>query len=155
LTGKSQNLAVFTTRRYKADVMTGPTSVQPIPAEIAGARSLRSSMLRGLRRRCPACGEGRLFTGYLKVRERCAKCEEPLGHIRADDIPPYVTILIVGHLIVPLVLIVYQNYQPAMWLSLTVWPLLTIVLTLALLSPIKGAIVSAMWVLRLRGDERH
>ena len=124
--------------------MTDPTPGQPAQAGLAEAPSLRSGMLRGLLRRCPACGEGRLFAGYLKVRERCAKCGEPLGHIRADDIPPYVTILIV-----------YQSYQPPMWLSLTVWPLLTVALTLALLPAIKGAIVSAMWALRLRGDERH
>ena len=135
--------------------MTDPRPGRPAPAGLAEAPSLRSSILRGLHRRCPACGEGRLFAGYLKLRERCASCAEPLGQIRADDIPPYVTILIVGHLIVPLVLIVYQTYQPPMWLSLTVWPLLTVALTLALLPPIKGAIVAAMWTLRLRGDERH
>lgn len=96
-----------------------------------------------------------MFSGYLKLSDRCDRCSERLGHIRADDIPPYVTILLVGHLIVPMVLLVYQNWQPPTWLSMTVWPLLTLALTLALLPVIKGAVVGLMWSLRLRGDERH
>src|SRR5690606_4208991 len=112
-------------------------------------------VLRGLVRRCPACGRGRMFAGYLKLRERCDSCSEPLGHIRADDFPPYITILLVGHIIVPLVLYVYQTWQLPTWIGLTIWPTLTLVLTLTLLPLIKGGVVGVMWSLGLRGRERH
>lgn len=120
-----------------------------------GPRPMRRSIGRGLRRRCPQCGEGRLFSGYLKVNDHCSRCNESYGQIRADDMPPYLTILLVGHLIVPMVLIVYQNYKWSTWVSMLVWPTLTLALTLILLPLIKGGTVAAMWSLRLRGDEQH
>lgn len=118
-------------------------------------RSIGRSILRGLKRRCPKCGRGRLFAGYLRVADRCADCAEPFRQIRADDMPPYITILIVGHIVVPLVLLVYQNYRPELWLSMAIWPALTLVLTLGLLPLVKGATVGTLWSLRLRGDERQ
>lgn len=96
-----------------------------------------------------------MFSGYLRVVNRCAHCDEPFGHIRADDIPPYITILIVGHIIVPLLLVVYQNYRLELWVSMLIWPPLTLALTLILLPLVKGATVGALWALRLRGDERQ
>ena len=87
--------------------------------------------------------------------DKCDQCNEPIGHIRADDMPPYITILIVGHIIVPLVLLVYQNYKLELWVSMAMWPPLTLVLTLVLLPLVKGATVGALWALRLRGDERQ
>ncbi len=59
------------------------------------------AMRRGFRHRCPNCGKGALYSSYLKLTEQCSECREALGHIRADDIPAYFTILIVGHVIVP------------------------------------------------------
>lgn len=96
-----------------------------------------------------------MFSGYLRVVGSCAECGEPFNRIRADDIPPYITILIVGHIIVPLVLLTYQNYRLDMWVSMAIWPPLTLVLTLGLLPLVKGATVGALWALRLRGDERQ
>src|SRR5471032_3650243 len=59
--------------------------------------------------RCPNCGEGRLFASYLKPVERCSVCGEPLGHIRADDGPAWLTILLVGHILAPFLLAVAPN----------------------------------------------
>ena len=118
-------------------------------------RPVGRSLARGLRRRCPKCGEGALFSGYLRVTATCSRCEEPCGRIRADDVPPYLTILLVGHIVVPLVLIVYQNYKMDLWLSMAIWPTLTLVLSLVLLPIVKGGTVGVMWALRLRGDEQH
>lgn len=61
-------------------------------------RNLKQAMLRGAMRHCPACGKGRLFDGYLTVRDCCAECGEDLSHQRADDGPAYLTILLVSHL---------------------------------------------------------
>lgn len=118
-------------------------------------RPVGRSLHRGLRRRCPNCGQGPLFTGYLRVAAACSRCEEPCGRIRADDVPPYITILVVGHIVVPLLLIVYQNYRMDLWLSMAIWPLLTLVLALVLLPIVKGGTVGVMWALQLRGDEHH
>ena len=118
-------------------------------------RPVTQAMRRGLMRRCPQCGVGRSMRGYLKVRECCDHCGEALGHIRADDLPPYVTILVVGHVIVPLVLWVEQAYAPPAGIQMVVWPLLTAVLTLLTLPYFKGSVLGLMWALRLRGDERQ
>lgn len=127
----------------------------PATAAIHPPRPVLTSVLRGLRRRCPHCGVGRGFTGYLKVQAECPHCGEPLGHIRADDFPPYITILIVGHIVVPLLLFVEQALSPPMAVQMILWPGLTAVLTLTGLPFVKGGVVGLMWALRLRGDERQ
>ena len=64
------------------------------------ARDLVRSLRRGVAQKCPACGKGKLYGKYLKVADTCPACGEELHHHRADDAPPYFTILIVGHFIV-------------------------------------------------------
>ena len=94
------------------------------------ARALVPALRNGLRRRCPACGRGPLFVGYLRPVRSCGGCGEPLGHIRADDFPPYIAILVAGHLVVPAVLFAEQTWSPPLWLQFLVW----IPVTLALLA---------------------
>lgn len=110
---------------------------------------------RGLRRRCPNCGEGRSFRGYLTVADACKACGEGLGHIRADDFPPYLTILIVGHIVVPLALMAEQSYQWSTNLHMAVWLPMTLALMLMVLPVMKGAVVGLMWRLGLSGNEQH
>lgn len=109
--------------------------------------SLWTGLWRGATNRCPVCGEGPLFQGYLRLVPECRVCGTPLGALRADDAPPYFTILIAGHLLVPLALWVEKAYQPPMWLHMAIWlPLFTLA-CLALLRPVKGAV--AAWMLRI------
>ena len=109
--------------------------------------SFWTGVLRGAMNRCPVCGVGRVFQGYLRVVPACASCGAPLGALRADDAPPYFVIFIAGHLLLPVVLWVEKAYQPPMWVHMAVWlPLFAIVCTL-LLRPVKGAVVG--WMLRL------
>ena len=118
-----------------------------------GLPSSLSAVGRGLCNRCPVCGKGPVFKGYLGVVPECAHCGTPLGRLRADDAPPYFTILLVGHLLVPGVLWVERTWQPAMWLHMAVWlPLFTILCTLAL-RPVKGAVVGWMVTLGFTGEE--
>src|SRR3546814_887133 len=91
---------------------------------------------------------------YLKAHD-CARCGESLGQIRADDLPPYATIFIVGHIVVPLVLLLEKAASPPLWVQMTVWPLVTALLTLALLPYVKGGVMGLFWALRLRGDEHQ
>lgn len=116
--------------------------------------SAMASIKRGLKRRCPHCGEGNIFNGYLKLSDHCSNCQAPTGEIRADDLPPYLTIFLVGHIIVPSLLYVEAVYHPELWLQMTVWPILTLLLTLTFLPFIKGAVVGLMWHLKLKGNEQ-
>ncbi|MDE1152692.1 MAG: DUF983 domain-containing protein [Micavibrio sp.] len=100
---------------------------------------------RGFMKRCPKCGEGRLFGKQLKVVDTCTHCGEEYFHQRADDFPAYLVILIVGHIIVPLAVYVETTYSPSYWVHLALWLPLTLVMTLGLLEPIKGAIVAIQW----------
>ena len=67
---------------------------------------------RGLLGRCPACGKSHLFNGFLRVVPECQNCGAPLGLARADDAPPYFTILIVGHIVIPAMLILERDASP-------------------------------------------
>jgi uncharacterized protein (DUF983 family) len=105
---------------------------------------LLTQMGRGLVGRCPACGQSPLFAGYLRVVPVCAHCGAPLGELRSDDAPPYITILIVGHIVVGLLLMMETNFSPPLWLEAAILLPLTLILTLALLRPVKGATVGLM-----------
>lgn len=110
-----------------------------------------TALLRGLRGRCPHCGQGRMFRAFLKVADRCPACGEEFHHHRADDAPAYFVILIVGHIVVPLVLAVETAFAPPYWLHLSIWLPLILALTLGTLQPIKGAIVGWQWAHRMHG----
>jgi len=114
---------------------------------------LGPSVFRGLKWRCPACGEGKLFWRYLKVSERCAKCDHELARYPADDGPAYVTILLIGHLIVaPLLLF------PIIWRSPAVYSVPIVLggmamLTLTALPLVKGAWIGLMYALGVRSSD--
>ena len=114
-----------------------------------------SVLLRGLRRRCPNCGQGRVLHSYLKVRSSCDRCDEQLGHIRADDFPPYITIVVVGHIMLPLVLFTEREFSLETWVQMALWPTLALALMFAVLPVAKGACVGLMWHLGLQGDEKQ
>ena len=122
---------------------------------IAGSEGPPVSWLRAVGRgftgRCPACGRGRLFGGFLKVREGCETCGQELHHHRADDLPPYIVIFVVGHLVGTGILLTEVEYDLPFWLPLTLWPVLGLVLSAALLQPAKGAVVGLQWVLGMHG----
>ncbi len=89
--------------------------------------------------------------GYLNVRVACPVCGEALHHHRADDLPAWATILIVGHVFAVLVLAVEQNLRPALWVHYVMWPVLVLGLSLWLLPRIKGAVVAMQWAWRMHG----
>jgi uncharacterized protein (DUF983 family) len=109
------------------------------------------ALRRGLRRRCPACGKARLFTGYLTLRAPCPSCGLDTQRYRADDAPAYFTIAIVGHIVVPMVLMIEKMYQPSTLLQLSVSIPVTLALTLWLLPRAKGALVATNWATEAGG----
>jgi uncharacterized protein (DUF983 family) len=114
-------------------------------------RSPQTAILRGLALRCPACGAASMFRAYLKIADRCAKCGTELHHHRADDAPPYFTILIVGHVVVGGVLALEQAFAPADWVQAIIWLPLTVLLSMLILPRAKGALVGLQWALRMHG----
>jgi len=114
-------------------------------------RPTKPAMLRGLRRRCPNCGEGVLFQGYLKVVDTCPVCAEDLHHHRADDGPAYLTILIVAHVLGFLMHFVWVHLRPDPFVMATVLTIFCVALSLFLLPRLKGMIVGIQWARRMHG----
>jgi uncharacterized protein (DUF983 family) len=136
------------TRMEPMATLTYGSSIAPGEAPRPRWRAFK----RGFAGRCPACGEGRIFRKYLKVAEGCASCGEELHHHRADDAPPYFTILIVGHVLGALLLIGEERWPDLpMWMPIAAGLLLAIVMSLALLPRVKGALIGWQWALRMHG----
>jgi uncharacterized protein (DUF983 family) len=119
--------------------------------DIAAKRSWLQAMLRGFASRCPACASRGIFAKYMKIAEQCPACGLALHHHRADDAPPYFTIMIVGHIIVPLVLIAERVWRPELWMHAALWLPLTLGLTLLIMPRVKASIVGLQWALRMHG----
>jgi uncharacterized protein (DUF983 family) len=96
---------------------------QPVP--------LATAIGRAFKMKCPHCGTGDLFSRFLKIADHCAACGEEFHHHRADDFPAYLVIVVVGHIVV--------------------WLPLTLISSLALLQPTKGAIVGLQWQAGMHG----
>lgn len=122
-----------------------------INAMLQEQRSRRTAMWRGARGRCPACGDKSLFAKYLKVRGDCTSCGLHLGGHQADDAPPYFTIFIVGHIIVPVALLVERAYMPPLYVHFIIFTVLSIIVAMLSLPIVKGAVVGLQWALHMHG----
>src|SRR3954447_10398337 len=120
-------------------------------AETAAGRNAGLSLWRGVRGRCPRCGRGRLFCALLKVDDHCSVCCLDFTGHRADDLPAYLVILIVGHVLVPVILWIEVDYAPSLAFQLGVYLPITALVSIALLQPVKGAVVALQWALRMHG----
>jgi uncharacterized protein (DUF983 family) len=119
---------------------------------LSGERRTGDAIWKGFRCRCPACGEGKLFRAYLKPVDACERCGENMSGQRSDDLPPYITIFAVGHIVVPLILWAESSQtQWPVWLHMAIWLPLTAVLAFALMQPVKGAVIGLQWAARLHG----
>ena len=114
-------------------------------------RDAKRAMWAGWRRKCPACGDGQLMGGYLQVNDTCPECGTELHHHRADDGPAYLTILFVGHLMAPLLLIVFEVWRPQPLVLFAIFAVGTVALSLYLLPRLKGAMVGLQWAKRMYG----
>lgn len=121
-----------------------PTQWQPDRSSRPGSVPLATAIGRGVLGRCPACGKSHLFNGFLKVVTNCAHCDAPLGLARADDAPPYFTIFVVGHIVIPLMMYIDRVQAPSTMTMAAIFLPLTLVLALGLLRPIKGGTVGLM-----------
>jgi uncharacterized protein (DUF983 family) len=118
-------------------------------------RDAWTAMKRGFRGRCPRCGEGKLFRAFLKVDNNCSACGLDYTPHRADDLPAYLVIVIVGHIVVPLALMIETNFSPPVALQLSIYLPMTLVLSLLLLQPVKGGVVGFQWAFRMHGFDEN
>ena len=114
-------------------------------------RPFLRSVLRGAGGTCPACGKGRLFARYLSVREHCEACGEELFHHRADDLPAYLNILLTGHVVVGTMLVAMALELASLWVLTGLTVALALAASIALMRPLKGAVVGAQWALHMHG----
>src|SRR3712207_2980711 len=121
------------------------------PRFVADSPGRLKAMRRGFIGRCPACGRGRLFGRFLKVAESCDACGTEFHHHRADDFPPYLVMFLVGHVVVYGILQAETRFEVPLWVHLAVWPALTLVLALALLQPVKGAVAGLQYAPGMHG----
>ncbi|WP_415919984.1 DUF983 domain-containing protein [Tateyamaria sp. SN6-1] len=124
----------------------------PVEAE---ARPRWPALRRGWRGKCPRCGQGRLLKGYLKIASGCPVCKLDYSHHRADDGPAYLTILLVGHLMAPLLHVVFVTWRPEPLVLFTIFAVGCVGLSLYLLPRLKGGIVGFQWARGMGGFGPH
>jgi uncharacterized protein (DUF983 family) len=107
----------------------------------------------GLRGRCPRCGEGRIFSGFLTVAPRCQVCGLDFSFADAADGPAVFVILIIGFIVAAAALLVEIAFSPPLWVHVVIWGPLVVVLCLGLLRPLKGVLVALQYVHRARQGE--
>lgn len=118
-------------------------------------RKLWPAMRRGFCCRCPRCGKGKLFRSFLKTAEKCSVCELDFTPHRADDLPAYLVIVVVGHIVVPLALLIEKGYSPPLILQWAIYLPMTLIMSLWLIQPIKGAVVGLQWAMRMHGFDEN
>ncbi len=117
-------------------------------------KSLWTGIRRGLGLRCPNCGKGRLFVGYLTIQSPCEVCSTNNNIYPSDDFPPYLTILVTGHIIIPLFVVTDVRYPLPFWIESIIWLPLTLALCLVFLPVMKGATIGLCWATDLTRQDR-
>ncbi|GAB4136242.1 MAG: DUF983 domain-containing protein [Sphingomonadales bacterium] len=108
-----------------------------------GSQQRVSILSAGLKARCPRCGQGPLFKGFLALAPSCSHCGLSFGHFDSADGPAVFIILIVGFIVAGAALVVENVFAPPYWLHAALWLPLTLALCLALLRPFKGLLIAA------------
>lgn len=111
----------------------------------------RAAAWAGARGRCPNCGRGPLFAGWMKVAPRCTACDYPLGEVETGDGAATFIMQITGLFVGGGALAFNLAYQPALWVNLLIWPPLALIMALGLMRPGKG-LMTALNLLRTRAN---
>ena len=109
-------------------------------------------LARGFRKTCPQCGEGPLLTGYLKPQVSCSECKEDFSHISADDGPAWLTLLIIGHAVVPLMLFFGRSDVVPLWLAILMLAVITLIGVYFILPRAKGIFIALIWLTGATGQ---
>jgi uncharacterized protein (DUF983 family) len=108
---------------------------------------------RGILKHCPQCGVGPLLNGYLKPEARCSHCGEYFAHISADDGPAWLTLLVVGHAVVPLMILLGRDVTISPWLAMVILALVALVGVYFVLPRAKGAFIALIWMTGATGQD--
>lgn len=111
------------------------------------APTTTQAVMHGIVLRCPQCGQGKLFKSYLKQNVACAHCHQDLQQFRADDGPAWLTILLTGHIVVPLLVYIVSHDIMPYWAQIVLMFSLTTLLVFGLLPSCKGAFIAVLWKL--------
>jgi uncharacterized protein (DUF983 family) len=114
-------------------------------------RSLPRAMWNGACGRCPNCGKGRIFAGYLATTPECSACGEAFHHHRADDLPAYLNILVTGHVVVGTMMVAMDSEILPMWGFTVLTAGIAVAVSALMMRPLKGAVVGLQWALRMHG----
>ncbi|RYD91319.1 MAG: DUF983 domain-containing protein [Sphingomonadales bacterium] len=114
-------------------------------------RDLRAAMSRGTRGHCPACGKAALFGRFLKPVGHCPACGQNWSLHSADDMPAYLVVLIIGHVLVPFVVAANLRFDIATGVQMALWPAIALVLAMVMIQPAKGAVIAFQWAKRMHG----
>ena len=133
----------------------GTTMSSPVssPSAKTSERSVFPAIFNGFRRRCPQCGEGALLTGYLKPVGSCSTCGEDFSKISADDGPAWATLLVLGHVVVPLMLYLGRDDTVPIWLAIGVLMLVMLVGVYFTLPRAKGVFIALIWATGATGED--
>jgi len=115
------------------------------PAQINLPASASEAILRGLRAKCPRCGEAALFRAWIKPVEICSHCHYDWSVQRADDFPAYIGIFVTGHVLAPVVIALIGTVGLSAGVTLAIILPIAIVMTLAMLHPVKGGVIALLW----------
>ena len=103
------------------------------------------ALWRGVKGRCPRCGVGKLFRIYISQNTECRECHEDLSQLRADDAPPWLTIFITGHIVVPLI-VEFARYEVfAEWIETSIVLLISFLCVYLILPRAKGLFLAGLW----------
>ena len=116
----------------------------PLPRPALPA-TLSAAILRGAKGKCPRCGEARLFRAFLKPIEHCPVCLQDWTPQRADDMPPYISILLTGHVLVPVIIYFGAVAPIPLWQAMAICLTLASVMMIGLLQPAKGGTIALQW----------
>ncbi len=114
-------------------------------------RSVGQAIKRGVFNNCPACGSSRLFYKFLKPVDACEACGAEMHHHRSDDLPPYIVVLILGHVLMTGYMLTDRIMPDSLWVHLAVWLPLVVITALISIQPVKGGVIGLQWALRMHG----
>jgi len=132
--------------------MTDAADPHPDPGLPA---SFGAAVARGALGRCPRCGEAPLFARFIRPVAHCPECGQDWRFQRADDLPAYLSILITGHLLAPVIILLIAEYDMGPGLAAAIILPLAVIMLIALLQPAKGAVIALQWWHGMHGFVRE
>ncbi|MFY7837456.1 MAG: DUF983 domain-containing protein [Novosphingobium sp.] len=114
-------------------------------------QGLGGALWRGVKGKCPRCGGTHLFTAFLKPVDRCRMCGQNWTLHAADDFPPYISILLTGHIMAPVIIELGLNPAIPAWVMMLIVAGMAVALLAAFLQPAKGGVIALQWWLGLQG----